>query len=84
LTSLQILCGLIIRGPLQMANPGIAVVALTQALTEFGEASGFTLNEDNTVSWTDDYGIGAVFLPSGLGYFNNPSPIHTILQPSYL
>lgn len=60
-------------GTLTDGNPGIAVVALTQAMTEFGEASGFEVNEDNTVTWTDDYGIGAVFLPSGLGYFNNPS-----------
>lgn len=54
-------------------NPGIAVVALTEAMIEFGEASGFTVNDDNTVTWNDDYGIGAVFLPSGLGYFNNPT-----------
>ncbi len=60
-------------GTLSEGNPGIAVVALTQAMTEFGEASGFEVNEDNTVTWTEDYGIGAVFLPSGLGYFNNPS-----------
>jgi len=57
-------------GALSQANPGIAVVALTQALTEFGEASGFSINEDNTVSWNNDFGIGAVFLPSGLGYFS--------------
>lgn len=61
-------------------NPGIAVVALTEALTEFGEASGYTVNDDNTVTWNDDYGIGAVFLPSGLGYFNNPP---TAAIPAY-
>ncbi len=65
-------------GSLSQANPGIAVVALTQALTEFGEASGFSINEDNTVSWNNDFGIGAVFLPSGLGYFNSsPAGIPT-------
>lgn len=42
-----------------------------QAVTEFKGASGFEINEDNTVSWTKDFGIGAVFLPSGLGYFSN-------------
>lgn len=57
-------------GALSQSNPGIAVVALTQAMVEFGEASGFTINNDNTVSWNNDFGIGAVFLPSGLGYFN--------------
>jgi len=61
-------------GTLTQANPGIAVVALTQAMLEFGEASGFVVNEDNTVSWNDDFGIGAVFLPSGLGYFNASPP----------
>lgn len=60
-------------GTLSQANPGIAVVALTEALVEFGEASDFTVNEDNTVTFTDDFGVGAVFLPSGLAYFNNPT-----------
>jgi len=61
-------------GTLTQTNPGIAVVALTQAMLEFGEASGFSINEDNTVSWNNDFGIGAVFLPSGLGYFNASPP----------
>jgi len=61
-------------GTLTQANPGIAVVALTQAMLEFGEGSGFSINEDNTVSWNNDFGIGAVFLPSGLGYFNASPP----------
>ncbi len=61
-------------GTLTETNRGIAVVALTQAITEFGEASGFSINEDNTVSWNNDFGIGAVFLPSGLGYFNASPP----------
>jgi len=58
-------------GTLSQGNPGIAVVALTEALTEFGGASNFVVNEDNTVTFTDDFGVGAVFLPSGLGYFSN-------------
>ncbi|TVZ27466.1 hypothetical protein JM83_2506 [Gillisia sp. Hel_I_86] len=56
-------------GTLSQTNPGI-VVALTETLVEFGGASSFTLNDDNTVNFTDDFGVGAVFLPSGLGYFN--------------
>src|SRR5680860_13980 len=63
------------------ANPGIAVVALTQAMLEFGEASGFVVNEDNTVSWNNDFGIGAVFLPSGLGYFNASPPAIPAYSP---
>ncbi|MBK5192950.1 MAG: hypothetical protein JJE07_07010 [Flavobacteriaceae bacterium] len=68
-------------GTLTQANPGIAVVALTQAMLEFGEASGFSVNEDNTVSWNNDFGIGAVFLPSGLGYFNASPPAIPIYSP---
>lgn len=58
-------------GTLTQGNAGIEVTGLTLALTEFGEASGFTVNDDNTVSWNNDFGIGAVFVPSGLAYFNS-------------
>lgn len=58
-------------GTLSEANPGIAVTGLTVALTEFGEASGFEVADDNTVTWNNDFGIGAVFVPSGLAYFAN-------------
>ncbi|MFD2517868.1 FKBP-type peptidyl-prolyl cis-trans isomerase [Salinimicrobium flavum] len=40
-----------------------------QAMTEFKGASGFEILSDNTIKWENDYGIGAVFMPSGLGYF---------------
>lgn len=59
-------------GAFSQSNPGIAAVALTEAMVEFGEASGFTVNNDNTVSFNDDFGVGAVFTPSGLAYFNQP------------
>ncbi|WP_423819585.1 FKBP-type peptidyl-prolyl cis-trans isomerase [Salinimicrobium sp. TIG7-5_MAKvit] len=39
-------------------------------ITGFRGASGFEVQEDNTIEWNNDYGIGAVFLPSGLAYFN--------------
>lgn len=68
-------------GTLSQENPGIAVVALTQAMVEFGEASGFTVNNDNTVSWNNDFGIGAVFLPSGLGYYNASPPGIPVYSP---
>lgn len=68
-------------GTLSQTNPGIAVVALTEALVEFGGASNFDVNEDNTVTFTNDFGVGAVFLPSGLGYFNSPPPTSPI--PAY-
>tara|TARA_R100000935_G_C2806878_1_gene153124 strand:+ start:80 stop:1003 length:924 start_codon:yes stop_codon:yes gene_type:complete len=61
-------------------NPGI-VVALTETLVEFGGASSFEVNDDNTVQFTNDFGVGAVFLPSGLGYFNSSPPASSI--PAY-
>lgn len=50
-----------------------------QAISEFKGASGFTENPDGTISYNDDYGIGAVFIPSGLGYFQY-SPAYDVLQ----
>lgn len=50
---------------LSMVVPGFG-----QAMSEFRGASGFDVLPDNTVEWNNDYGIGAMFLPSGLGYFN--------------
>lgn len=48
---------------------GNLVTGFTKGLTEFREGSGFQVNPDNTVTWNEDYGIGAIFMPSGLGYF---------------
>lgn len=39
--------------------------------------SGFTTAPDGTTQFNNDYGIGAVFIPSGLGYFAQP-PISSI------
>ncbi len=44
---------------------------LQQALIEFKGAAEIIENPDGTVSF-EDYGIGAVFIPSGLGYFQFP------------
>jgi len=48
------------------------VTGFAQALTEFKGSTGFVVNTDNTVTWNPDFGIGAVIMPSGLGYFSNP------------
>lgn len=48
---------------------GNYVPGFKAGLTEFREGSGFTVNADNTVTWNEDYGVGAIFMPSGLGYF---------------
>lgn len=47
-----------------------AIPGFSHAFTKFKGASGYEVNSDNTVTWENDYGIGAVFLPSGLGYFS--------------
>lgn len=51
-------------------NPGI-IRGLQQALIEFGGASNITENPDGTLSF-ENYGIGAVFIPSGLAYYQYP------------
>lgn len=46
---------------------------LQSALVEFNGATGYIENPDGTLTF-ENYGIGAVFIPSGLGYFNTPPP----------
>ncbi|WP_247653552.1 FKBP-type peptidyl-prolyl cis-trans isomerase [Flavobacterium sp. CS20] len=49
-----------------------------ELLPELRGSSGFVENNDGTVSFNDDFGIGVVFVPSGLGFFASPpiaSPI---------
>ena len=62
------------RGPQgQLVLTGGTIPGMSQALTEFKGASDFEVEPDGTTTWTD-YGIGAVFLPSGLGYFSSARP----------
>lgn len=44
---------------------------LQQALIEFRGADNTTQNPDGTLSF-ENFGIGAVFIPSGLAYYQNP------------
>ncbi len=39
-------------------------------LKELKGGTGITQNEDGSFNYENDYGIGAVFIPSGLGYFS--------------
>lgn len=67
------------------SNPNPIWFDLTQTVRGFYEllpelrgSSGFVENGDGTVTFNDDYGIGVVFVPSGLGFFASPpsgSPI---------
>ena len=51
---------------------GTLVKGFPEGLEEFRASTGFTTNPDNTVTWNNDFGVGTIFMPSGLGYFNNP------------
>lgn len=49
--------------------PGL-IPGFSNGITEFKAATGFEVNSDNTITWNNDYGVGAIILPSGLGYFS--------------
>lgn len=53
--------------PLQLSR---AIPGFGNAVANFRAASTFTKNADGTASFSNDYGIGAVFVPTGLAYFN--------------
>ena len=53
-------------------TPGI-IRGLQMALIEFKGASDVIANPDGTLSF-ENYGIGAVFVPAGLGYYQYPPP----------
>ena len=57
----------LVDGP---SSPGI-IRGLQQAIIEFKGAGNIISNPDGTLSF-EDYGIGAVFVPSGLGYYQYP------------
>lgn len=46
------------------------VEGFRQGLAGYGGASEIGIAADGTFDVSDDFGIGAVFMPSGLGYFN--------------
>lgn len=63
-------------------NSSVITQGSIAGITEFKGASGFSENTDGTISYEDDYGIGAVFIPSGVAYFNNsPSMLLKPYEP---
>lgn len=50
-------------------NPN-ALDGFSNALNEFRTASSISQNEDGSFDYSNDYGIGAVFIPTGLAYFS--------------
>ncbi|WP_424494705.1 FKBP-type peptidyl-prolyl cis-trans isomerase [Salinimicrobium sp. GXAS 041] len=57
------------------------VPGFSQGVSEFRGASSYEVNPDNSVTWSNDYGIGAVFMPSGLGYFSTRQGVISPYSP---
>ena len=60
----------------------LIVNGLQDALIEFKAATGFDTNPDGTVNY-EGFGVGAVFMQSGLGYYVNPPPTSSVSIPVY-
>jgi hypothetical protein len=62
--------------PLSFDLPGTGnggvIPGFSEGLVEFRGAGDQTDNGDGTFSYSDDYGLGAIFIPSGLGYYAAP------------
>ena len=56
--------------PIWFQLPNV-VQGFREGVIEFKGATGFTENGDGTFVY-QNFGIGAIFLPSGLGYYNSP------------
>ena len=54
-----------IQGPLQGAR------GFTEGIANFKAGGAAIINDDGTF-FVDDYGVGLIIFPSGLGYFNSP------------
>lgn len=60
--------------PVQFDMTGV-IPGFQEGLVEFNGASSFIKNEDGTITF-ENFGVGAIFIPTGMGYFNNP-PINS-------
>jgi len=80
--------GVTINNDLFEAAPNPLWLDLTQnvirgfyeLMTKLNGSSGFVENPDGTLTFNDDFGMGVVFVPSGLGYFASPPPGSGILR----
>ena len=50
-----------------------SIVGWNRVLSDFKTADGYSINQDGTVSFSN-YGLGVMFLPSGLSYFDSAAP----------
>lgn len=62
-----------------LSDPGLRL-GFARVMTKLGTGSGPIENGDGTVRY-DNFGVGAVFMPSGLAYFSNPPQASII--PAY-
>ena len=46
------------------------VFGFSQGIADFGGATNLRINSEGLIDYDNNYGIGAVFIPSGLGFFN--------------
>ena len=60
----------------------LIVNGLQDALIEFKASTGLIDNPDGTVIY-ENFGVGAVFMQSGLGYYVNPPPGAAVSIPVY-
>jgi len=78
--------GITIENEVFDSSPNQVWFDLTSTIRGFAEllpklrgSSGFVENGDGTLTYNDDFGIGVVFIPSGLGYFATP-PTNTPIK----
>ena len=59
--------------PGALTNSGITgtIFGFANGVNSFKGASSVSLNTDGTLNFSNDYGIGAVFIPAGLAYFSS-------------
>ena len=57
--------------PLNQYLSGGLIMGYANGIEKFNAGMGPVENGDGTVSY-ENYGVGAIFIPSGLGYFNGP------------
>lgn len=55
-----------------VGGSGGVVTGFREGIVEFKTSTGFTDNTDGSATY-HGHGIGAVFMPSGLGYFSSPT-----------
>ncbi|MGM0636391.1 MAG: FKBP-type peptidyl-prolyl cis-trans isomerase [Bacteroidota bacterium] len=61
-------------------NLPFTIKGFREGFTELRGASSFEENSDGTLSFSDDYGAAAIFIPSALGYYNRPPETSMVLR----